>query len=67
MISTTNIVNSFPCVRKSLFSDTFRNTSVDFSYPLVIGNIIHDSFEKIIQEMDFDEKRLDEIFRRSIK
>ena len=48
MISTTNIVNSFPCVRKSLFSDTFRNTNGDFSYPLVIGNIIHDSFESII-------------------
>ena len=48
MISATNIVSSFPCVRKSLFSDSFRNTSVDFSYPLVIGNIIHDSFEVII-------------------
>jgi len=48
MISCTNIVNSFPCVRKSLFSDSFRNTNMDFSYPLVIGNIIHDTFEVII-------------------
>ena len=48
MISTTSIVNSFPCVRKSLFSETFRNTNNDFTYPLVIGNIIHDSFEIII-------------------
>ena len=66
MISTTNIITSFPCVRKSLFSDTFRNTNSDFSYPLVIGNIIHDSFEVIIQEMNFDEKRLDEIFTKAI-
>ena len=67
MISTTNIVNSFPCVRKSLFSDTFRNTNADFSYPLVIGNIIHDSFEIIIQEMNFDEARLEEVFRKAIE
>ena len=62
MISTTNIVTSFPCTRKSIFSDTFRNTNTDFSYPLVIGNIIHDSFETILQEMDFDEQRLEDVF-----
>jgi len=66
MISTTNIVSSFPCVRKSLFSDTFRNTNSDFSYPLVIGNIIHDIFELIIQEMNFDENRLNQIFMKAI-
>ena len=48
MISTTSIVTSFPCVRKSIFSETFRNTNCDFNYPLVIGNIIHESFEVII-------------------
>ena len=66
MISCTNIVNSFPCVRKSLFSDSFRNTNMDFSYPLVIGNIIHDSFEVILQEQNYDDKRLKEIFGASI-
>jgi hypothetical protein len=40
---------------------------MDFSYPLVIGNIIHDSFEVIIQEMNFEEKRLDEIFEKAIQ
>ena len=27
MISTTAIVSSFPCVRTSLFSESFRNTN----------------------------------------
>lgn len=67
MISTTNIVSSFPCVRKSLFSDTFRNTNMDFSYPLVIGNIIHDTFELVIQEMNFSDERLEQIFQKSVQ
>lgn len=49
MISSTTIVSSFPCVRKALFSDSFRISVTDFSYALVLGNIIHDAFERILQ------------------
>lgn len=49
MIASTTIVSSFPCVRKSLFSDSFKNSIGDFGYPLVIGKIIHDAFERILQ------------------
>jgi len=48
MISSTSIVSSFPCVRRSLFSDSFRSSATDFGYALVIGNIIHDAFERIL-------------------
>ena len=66
MISTTAIVTSFPCVRKSVFSENFRNTATDFSYPLVIGNILHDCFETLIQAdtcAEFpSEEKLHEVF-----
>ena len=48
LISSTSIVTSFPCVRTSIFSDMFRSNLGDFEYPLVIGNIIHEAFERII-------------------
>ena len=48
LIATTSIVSSFPCVRRSIFADQFRTNLGDFEYPLVIGNIIHEAFEKII-------------------
>ena len=47
-ISSTSIVSSFPCVRKSLFSDSFRSSNNDFGYALVLGNIVHDAFERIL-------------------
>lgn len=48
MISTTMIVTSFPCVRRSIFADQFKTNLGDFDYPLVLGNIIHEAFERII-------------------
>ena len=48
MISSTSIVSSFPCVRRSLFSDSFRSSVSEFSYSLVLGNIIHDAFERLL-------------------
>jgi hypothetical protein len=48
MISSTTLVTSFPCVRRSLFADAFQSSVGDFSYALVIGNIIHDAFERIL-------------------
>ena len=58
MINTTSIVNSFPCVRKSLFADGFRTNLGEFEYPMIIGNILHEAFEKILQEKNFEEERL---------
>ncbi len=48
MISCTSIVSSFPCVRRSIFQDQFRSTTNEFEYPLVIGNIIHETFERLL-------------------
>lgn len=39
----------------------------DFEYPLVIGNIIHEAFESIIQDQDYSKEKLDEVFDDSMK
>lgn len=48
MIPSTTITNSFPCVRRAIFSDQYRSTVGEFSYALVIGNIVHEAFERIL-------------------
>lgn len=67
MISSTSIVSSFPCVRRSLFSDSFRSSVTDFGYALVIGNIIHDAFERILQTRNFEKPYLDSVFKQAMK
>lgn len=67
MISSTSIVSSFPCVRRSLFSDSFRSSVSDFGYPLVVGNIIHDAFERILQAQNFETEFLEEVFRHAMR
>ena len=67
MISSTSIVSSFPCVRRSLFSDSFRSSVSDFSYALVLGNIIHDAFERILQTQNFNQEFLDGVFKHAMK
>ena len=67
MITNTSIVSSFPCVRRSLFSDAFRSSVRDYSYALVIGNIIHDAFERILIANKFDVDFLESVFRIAMK
>jgi len=67
MITNTSIVSSFPCVRRSLFSDSFKCSQRDFSYALVIGNIIHDAFERILIANNFEVEFLEKVFRQAMK
>jgi hypothetical protein len=67
MITNTAIVSSFPCVRRSLFSDSFRSSMRDFSYALVIGNIVHDAFERMLIAQNFDLGYLEAMFRLVMK
>lgn len=67
MITNTSIVSSFPCVRRSLFSDSFRSSVRDFSYALVIGNIVHDAFERILIANNFDVEFLENVFKLAMK
>jgi len=59
MITSTSIMNSFPCVRKSVFQDQFRTSNWDINYPLVLGNILHIAFEQLITSQDFQPEHLD--------
>ena len=49
-ITCTQIVGSYPCVRRAVFQDQFRQTSV--GYALVLGNILHSVFEQKVQQTD---------------
>eukprot|EP00347_Sterkiella_histriomuscorum_P013745 403363527 len=67
LIPTTSIVSSFPCVRRSIFADQFRTNLGDYEYPLVIGNIIHEAFEKIILRQQFEEEFLEQAYKESLR
>ncbi|CDW90542.1 dna replication atp-dependent helicase dna2 [Stylonychia lemnae] len=67
LIPSTTIVSSFPCVRRSIFADQFRTNLGDFEYPLVIGNIIHEAFERVILKQRFDDEYLEQVYKESMK
>jgi predicted nucleotidyltransferase len=39
----------------------------EFEYPLVIGNIIHETFERLLITRNFEEANLEEVFKESMK
>jgi hypothetical protein len=43
LIPVTSIVKAFPCVRNAHIS-TLYSSGGDVSYPLVLGNIVHEVF-----------------------
>ena len=67
MISASQIIKHH-CDRSSVLADKFKLNSSTFYYPVLLGNIIHEAFERImIAENNFDSKFLDTIFKESIK
>jgi hypothetical protein len=38
----------------------------EFEYPLVIGNIIHETFERLLITRNFEESNLEEVFKESM-
>ena len=67
LIPTTQIVKAFPCVRKAFLSSQFKGNSGDVNYALVLGNVIHEVFQVILQQMDFKLETLDGIIKTAIK
>ena len=41
LIPVTQIVSSFPCVRKAILQKQYNGLSSDINYALVLGNIVH--------------------------
>jgi hypothetical protein len=39
----------------------------EFEYPLVIGNIIHEAFERVIISQNFEDDYLEQVFKESLK
>jgi hypothetical protein len=44
LIPTTQIVKSFPCLRKAYLNHQFKSLQGDINYALVLGNIVHAIF-----------------------
>lgn len=67
LISTTLIVSSFPCSRKALFHELFKNISGDVTYPLVLGNIVHLVFQKLLSNPNITGVQLRELYEEAIR
>ena len=54
LIPTTQIVKAFPCIRKSFISKQFSGSAAgSINYALVLGNVVHEIFQGILDKMDF--------------
>ena len=68
LIPTTQIVKAFPCTRKSFISKQFSGSATcKINYALVLGNVVHEIFQGILDKMDFRQASLNEIVRKAVK
>ena len=67
LIPTTQIVKAFPCSRQAFLGHQFKGLSSDINYALVIGNVIHNVFQRILELMDFTVKTLNKIIQQATK
>ena len=58
LIPTTQRVKAFPCARSAFLSHQFKGMSSDINYALVLGNVIHNVFQQILETMDFRQDKL---------
>jgi len=61
LIPTTQIVKAFPCARSAFLSHQFKGMSSDVNYALVLGNVIHNVFQQILETMDFRKEKLNQM------
>jgi CRISPR/Cas system-associated exonuclease Cas4 (RecB family) len=66
LIPVTQIVGSFPCLRETVLKKQFGGAAGNINYPLVLGNIIHQIFQDILECMDFQKSKLGEIVSSAI-
>ena len=52
MISSTVIISSFPWVRRGVFSELFKSASLEKRSNMVLGNLVHSTFEKFLSRID---------------
>ena len=67
LIPTTQIVTAFPCVRKAFLSNQYKGLAGDVNYALVLGNIIHQVFQDILQKMDFRQSTINKFIHDAVK
>ena len=52
MISSTVIISSFPWVRRGVFSELFKSASLEKRSNMVLGNLVHSTFEKFLSRIN---------------
>jgi hypothetical protein len=52
-VTCTQIVGSYPCVRRAVFQEMFKQAQV--GYALILGNILHAVFEHKVQQREMEE------------
>jgi hypothetical protein len=51
LVPSTTISTSSPCPRVPLLRELFKNAEGSPNYPLILGNIVHLVFQKILENM----------------
>jgi hypothetical protein len=54
-------------VRKAFLSNQYKGLSGDINYALVLGNVIHEIFQDILQQMDFRHATIEKTIQSAIK
>ena len=67
LIPTTQIVKAFPCARSAFLSHQFKGMSSDINYALVLGNVIHNVFQQILETMEFRKDKLSQMINQAMK
>ena len=66
LIPVTQIVGSFPCLRETVLKKQFAGAAGNINYALVLGNIVHEIFQRILECMNFTKAKLNELVKSAI-
>ncbi|CAI2367503.1 unnamed protein product [Moneuplotes crassus] len=66
MVSSTTITSSFPCVRRGVFSEIFKSSSIEKKGNMVLGNIVHSTFEKFVARIHKEMESIKEIKKSEV-
>lgn len=54
-------------MRKAFLSNQYKGLAGDVNYALVLGNIIHQVFQDILQKMDFRQSTINKFIHDAVK
>ena len=65
LLPVTTIVKSFPCIRKPYIDMLFKENSKQ-NYACILGTIVHQIFQQLLEINDFSKESVESIKREAI-